>query len=177
LDPMWSLGVGVSLPVWSRSWRQHAVAEQELRRQAQGSEAEGLGHLLEARIHERAAQLDSALAMLRLYRGGLLVQSQGTFQASLAQYEAGKAPLASVLEALNGWIADQSGLLQVQAQAQAIAIAQEELSLGPVTPIGATGLSAATPGGAASSTPMTSTKAPTSPGASSASNPSPMPSM
>ena len=177
LDPMWSLGVGVSLPVWSRSWRQHAVAEQELRRQAQGSQAEGLGHLLEARLHERAAQLDTALAMLRLYRGGLLIQSQAAFQASLAQYEAGKAPLASVLETLDGWIADQSGLLQVQAQAQAIVIAQEELSLGPVVPIGATGLSAAAPGGAAASAPMASAKAPAAPGASSASSPSPMPSM
>ena len=177
LDPMWSLGVGVSLPVWSRSWRQHAVAEQELRRQAQGFEAAGLGHVLKARIHERAAQLDSALAMLRLYRGGLLVQSQVAFQASLAQYEAGKVSLTAVLDALNDWIADQSGLLQVQAQAQAIAIAQEELSLGPVVPIGATGLAAATLGGAASSVPMTAAKAPTSRGASSASNPSPMPSM
>ena len=177
LDPMWSLGVGVSLPVWSRSWRQHAVAEQELRRQAQGFETEGLGHLLGARIHERAAQLDTALAMLRLYREGLLVQSQGAFQASLAQYETGKAPLAAVLDALNGWIADQSGLLQAQAQAQAIAIAQEELSLGPVVPIGATGLSAAAPGSTASSSAMTSAKAPAAPGASGAANPSPMPSM
>ena len=142
LDPMWTFNVGVSLPLWSRNKQQRAVAEQEFRRQAQGSQIEGLGHLLKERTHERAARLDSELAVLRLYREGLLVQSEGTFKASLAQYEAGKAPLAAVLEALNGWIADQSGLLQTQAQAQAIAIAQEELTLGPTLPIGATGLSA-----------------------------------
>jgi outer membrane protein, heavy metal efflux system len=151
LDPMWTFSVGISLPLWSRNKQQRAVAEQEMRRDAQGSQAESLGHLLKARVHERAVQLDSALAMLRLYREGLLVQSEGAFKASLAQYQTGKIPFLSALEALNAWIADQSGFLQTQAQAQSIAIAQEELTLGPVTPIGATGLSAASIGGGTSS--------------------------
>ena len=125
------------------------MAEQELRRKAQGSQIEGLGHLLMERTHERAAKLDASLAMLRLYREGLLVQSEGAFKASLAQYETGKAPFTAVLESLNGWIADQSGLLQTQAQVQAIAIAQEELTLGPTLPIGATGLSAGSMGAGA----------------------------
>ena len=94
--------------------------------------------------------MDTSLAMLRLYREGLLIQSEGAFKASLAQYETGKAPFTSVLETLNGWIADQSGLLQTQAQAQSIVIAQEELTLGPVTPIGVTGLSASPMGSGAS---------------------------
>lgn len=176
LDPMWTFNVGVSLPLWSRNKQQRAVAEQEFRRQAQDSQLEGLGHLLQERTHERAARLDSELAVLRLYREGLLVQSEGAFQASLAQYEAGKAPFASALEALNGWIADQSGLLQTQAQAQAIAIAQEELTLGPTLPIGATGLSAGSIGSAGSPSSAASRR----PGAASAapdSSSSPMTSM
>jgi len=142
LDPMWTFNVGITLPLWSRGKQQRAVAEQELRRKAQGAQIEGLGHLLMERTHERAAKLDASLAMLRLYREGLLVQSEGAFKASLSQYETGKAPFTAVLESLNGWIADQSGLLQTQAQARAIAIAQEELALGPTLPIGATSLSA-----------------------------------
>ena len=149
LEPMWTFNVGITLPLWSKNKQQRAVAEQEFRRSAQGSQIEGLGHLLKERIHERAANLDAALAVLRLYHEGLLVQSEGAFKASLAQYETGKAPFLSALEALNGWIADQSGLLQTQAQAQAIVIAQEELTLGPTLPIGATGLSAGSMGSGA----------------------------
>jgi outer membrane protein, heavy metal efflux system len=158
LDPMWTFNVGIALPLWSRSKQQRAVAEQEFRRQAQGSQIEGLGHLLLERTQERAARLDSTLAMLRLYREGLLVQSEGAFKASLAQYETGKAPFTSVLESLNGWIADQSGLLQAQAQAQAIAIAQEELTLGPTLPIGATGLTASPMGSGGSTATARSSK-------------------
>jgi outer membrane protein TolC len=159
LDPMWTLNVGFTLPLWSKNKQQRAVAEQEFRRQAQGSEIEGLGHLLMERTQERAARLESTLAMLQLYREGLLVQSEGTFKSSLAQYETGKAPFTSVLEALNGWIADQSGLLQAQAQAQAIAIAQEELTLGPTLPIGATGLTASPMGSGGSISTASSSKA------------------
>jgi outer membrane protein, heavy metal efflux system len=159
LDPMWTLSFGVSLPLWSRNKQQRAVAEQELRRKAQGSQIEGLGHLLMERTHERAAKLDASLAMLRLYREGLLVQSEGAFKASLAQYETGKAPFTAVLESLNGWIADQSGLLQTQAQVQAIAIAQEELTLGPTLPIGATALSAGSMGAGGTTTSANSRKA------------------
>ncbi len=177
LDPMWTFNVGITLPLWSRNKQQRAVAEQDLRRQAQGSQIEGLGHLLKERIHERAARLDSALAVLRLYREGLLVQSESAFKASLAQYETGKAPFLSVLESLNGWISDQSGLLQTQAQAQAIAIAQEELTLGPTLPIGATGLSASSMGGSASGSTKASTRTTATPGASSDTGSSSMTSM
>ena len=169
--------MGVTVPLWSRSKQQRAVAEQEFRRQAQGSQVEGLGHLLKERTADRAARMDSALALLKLYREGLLVQSEGAFRASLAQYETGKAPFTSVLESLNGWIADQSGLLQTQAQAQAIAIAQEELTLGPVAPIGATGLSAVSMGGGASASPMGAAKAGASAPAASDGGSSPMTSM
>ncbi len=177
LDPMWTLNVGITLPVWSKHKQQRIVAEQEWRRKAQGSQIEGLGHLLKERIHERAARLDSALAMLRLYREGILVQSEGAFKASLAQYETGKAPFTSVLESLNGWIADQSGMLQTQAQAQAITIAQEELALGPTLPIGATSLAASPMGSGGSASSKDSGKSGAASTASDASGSSSMTSM
>jgi len=142
LDPMWSLGVSVSLPLWSRQKQHRAVAEQEYRRRAQGADLESQKLLLRQRTQERSAQMGAALDTLNLYRSGLLVQSEASFRATLAQYEAGRVPFLSVLEALNGWVADQSGLLQAQAQALAIQIAQDELNLGPTPPIGATTLGA-----------------------------------
>jgi cobalt-zinc-cadmium efflux system outer membrane protein len=140
LEPMWQVGFSVSLPVWSKHKQQRAVAEQEWRRKSQGSEATNVRNVLNQRIRERSAQMTGALGTLRIYRDGLLVQSEASFQATLAQYEAGRAPFLSVLETLNGWVADRGGLLQAAAQAKAIEIAQEEYNLGGTPPISAQGI-------------------------------------
>ncbi len=169
-EPMWQVGFSISLPLWSRQKQQRAVAEQEIRRRAQGSEAESIRYLLGQRIQERAAQLDAAMDNLRLYREGLLVQSESSFQANLAQYETGRAPFLSVLEALNGWISDRGGFLQALAQARAVEIAQEEFNLAGTPPITAQGLSSASmgmggsPSAAAMSSPAKSGTASAKPG-------------
>ena len=149
LEPMWTASVGITLPLWSRNKQQRAVAEQEYRQSASGWEVEKLRCLLEQRIQERDSELTSALQVLQLYRAGLLVQSEASYRATLSQYTVGRAPFLSVLEALNGWIADQSGLLQAKAQAQAIQIAQNELNLGATPGIGAPALSGSAMGSAA----------------------------
>jgi len=141
-EPMWSLGVSITLPLWSRSKQQRAVAEQEWRLKAGSSQIESIQHLLSQRIQERSALLEAALETLKLYREGLLVQSEASFKAALAQYETGRAPFLSALEALRGWIADRSGYLQTQAQAQSLQIALEEMSLGSTSAGGTTLLSA-----------------------------------
>ncbi len=140
LEPMWQVGVSISLPVWSKQKQQRAVAEQDWRRKSQGSEASSVQNLLNQRIRERSAQMTGTLGALNIYRDGLLVQSEASFQANLAQYETGRAPFLSVLESLNGWVADRGGLLQAVAQAKAIEIAQEEFNLGGTPPISAPGL-------------------------------------
>jgi len=144
LDPMWTVGVSVSLPIWGRQKR--AVSEQEWRRKSQGSELESIKNLLAQRIHERAAQLDASLGTIKIYREGLLVQSESSFKATLAQYEVGRAPFLSVLETLNGWTSDRGGLLQALAQAQALRVAQEEFNLSGTPPISAQGLSSSAMG-------------------------------
>lgn len=162
LETMWQVGVSISLPVWSKQKQQRAVAEQEWRRKSQGSEATNVRNILAQRIRERSAQMTSVLGNLRIYRDGLLVQSEASFHATLAQYEAGRAPFLSVLETLNGWVADRGGLLQAVAQAKAIEIAQEEFNLGGTPPISAQGLGSAamgmggSPSGSGAARPSTS---------------------
>ncbi|MDR3670631.1 MAG: TolC family protein [Holophaga sp.] len=153
LEPMWTASVGITLPLWQKNKQKRAVAEQEYRQSASGWEVEKVRCLLEQRIQERDSQLTSALQVLHLYREGLLVQSEASFRATLSQYTVGRTPFLSVLEALNGWVADQSGLLQAKAQAQAIQIAQNELNLGSTPGIGAPALSGSAMGsGSAAST-------------------------
>lgn len=159
LEPMWSVGFSISLPVWSKQKQQRAVTEQDWRRKSQGSEATSVRNILHQRTRERSAQLDSALGTIRIYRDGLLVQSEATFHATLAQYETGRVPFLSVLETLNGWLADRSGLLQAVAQAEAIQIAVEEINLSGTPAISAQGLAAGSfgmggaPGGSAMPSP------------------------
>jgi outer membrane protein TolC len=149
-DPMWTVGVSIALPLWSKNKQQRAVAEQEFRRKAQGSEVDNVRNLLRQRIEERSAQLEAAQDTLRLFREGLLVQSEASFQASLAQYETGRTPFLGVLEALNGWLADRGGYLAALAQAQALAIAQEEFNLTGTPAISASSLGAGSMGGGGS---------------------------
>ncbi len=162
LEPMWSVGFSISLPVWSKQKQQRAVAEQDWRRKSQGSEATSVQNILNQRIRERSAQFESALGSIRIYREGLLVQSEATFQATLAQYEAGRVPFLSVLETLNGWVSDRAGLLQAVAQAEAIQIAAEEINLTGTPAISAPGLAAGflgmggAPGGTAMGAPSKS---------------------
>ena len=130
LEPMWTASVGITLPVWQKHKQSGRWPSRNTASTASGWEVERVRCLLAQRVQERQRDLDAALQVIRLYRAGLLVQSESTFRATLAQYVVGKVPFLSVLEALNGWIADQSGLLQAQAQAQAMRIAQDELNLG-----------------------------------------------
>lgn len=150
LEPMWQVGFAISLPVWSKQKQQRAVAEQEWRRKSQGSESTSVQNLLTQRIRERTAQMAGILGTLRIYRDGLLIQSEASFHSTHAQYESGRVPFLSVLETLNGWLADRGGLLQAVAQAKAIEIAQEEFNLGGTPPISAQGLGASGMGGSPS---------------------------
>ena len=136
LDPMWTLSFSVGLPVWSGRKQGRAVAESEARRDAEGQGAETIRQILRLRTEERLALLDATLKTNQLYSGGLLVQSEGTTESTMGQYRVGRVTFASVLEALNGYVADRASFLESMAQAQRIAIAQWELSLDP--PPGAT---------------------------------------
>jgi len=62
----------------------------------------------------------------------VLIQSDATVSSAIAQYQVGRVPFASVLEALNGYLTDLVGFYESVAASQRIDIAQRELSLDPV---------------------------------------------
>jgi len=143
LDPMWQVGVSISLPIYGRHKQQRAVAEHEHHRQGQGAEVESVRTLLRLRIEERTLQIQLLRRTRDLYRDGLLVQSEASFRAAMAQVEAGRGAFLSALEALNGWIGDQGAHLQTLAQLQAQHIALREAALGPTVPINGGSLASA----------------------------------
>jgi len=139
LDPMWTAGVSIGLPIWSGRKQSRAVAESEARSTATQESAEAVAQVLRLRVAERRAALASLLETIRIYRQGLLVQSQATTESTLAQYRVGKVTFASVLEANAGYLSDQEAHLLASAEAQRIAIAAAEVSLDPVGAAGAPG--------------------------------------
>ena len=165
LDPMWQVGVSISLPIYGRSKQQRAVAEHEHHRQGQGAEVVSVRTLLRQRTEERTIQIQTLRRTRDLYREGLLVQSEANFKAALAQYEGGRGAFLGALEALNGWVGDQGTYLQTLAQLQAQHIALREAALGPTTPINGGSIASASisSGAAAPSASKSTAKAPGTP--------------
>jgi outer membrane protein TolC len=157
---MWQAGVAVNLPVWAAQKQTRAIAENQARGEAARSGAEALRQLLGQRVSERLAALEALLESNRLYRSGLLVQSEATVKSTLAQYQVGRVTFASVLEALGGYLGDMNGFLESVVAAQRIAVAQREISLDPPEGPAAGGMGApAMPGAGATATAATAKRA------------------
>jgi len=145
LDPMWTAGLSVGLPIWAGRKQSRAVAESEARAEGGARGEEALEQLLRLRVADRRNVALALLDTVRVFREGLLVQSRATAESTLAQYRVGKVSFASVLEANAGLVADEDGHLGAVADAQRVAIAAAEVSLDPVfgpgaAPIGRGGM-------------------------------------
>lgn len=139
--PMWLANVGFPIPVFAGSRQDRAVAESEARLSAAQSTRQALEQVLRLRVRQRRSALTATLETLRIYREGLLAQSEATAQSTLAQYEVGKVGFISVLEANAGSIADQDSYLQVLAQAARLEIDAAAVSLDPPPGIQETAMS------------------------------------
>ncbi len=131
IEPMWTVQLGITLPVWGASKQARGVEESLSRREADLRGEEAVRQLLQLRVQERQAVLGAALRTLEIYRGGILVQSDAAVRSTLAQYQVGKVTFPSVLEVLRGLVADEGGYLDALAAAQRLAIADREVSLAP----------------------------------------------
>lgn len=149
LQPMWLASVSVGLPIFSGSKQSRAVAEGEARAEAQTSAAETVLQILLLRVQERQALLGSLVESARIYRDGLLIQSQATADSTLSQYRVGRLTFASVLEAIGGVIGDEDGYLAAVAAAWRVVIAADEVSLSPSGGGGGGGSGASIPGAGA----------------------------
>jgi outer membrane protein TolC len=151
MPPMWQLGLAIDLPIlWGRTRRAGAIAESDLRATASRSSAEAVLQILRQRVAERHTVLETLLETERLYRDGLLIQSNATVDSTLAQYRVGKVTFASVFEAIAGYIGDEDAYLQTLADLQRLAIARAEVSVAPTAIAATAGMgAAAVPGGGA----------------------------
>jgi outer membrane protein, heavy metal efflux system len=128
LDPMWQAGVGITLPVY-RKRLASGLAEAEARSRESHRRLESIRLQLRFRTLERLAQLGTADTVARLYGDGIIPQGQMSVEAAIANYQAGKLPFISVLEALSTLYGDRSTLLRVMATRERILASLDEASL------------------------------------------------
>ncbi|MGZ6143267.1 MAG: TolC family protein, partial [Myxococcales bacterium] len=132
LDPMWQLGVSVGLPIFAGRKQNQAVHGGEQRRISEASAAQAVAQILKLRTRERLSTLSALNRANHQYRTQVLVLSAASARSTLTQYEVGRVPFAAVLEALSGYVSDRASYLGSIADAQLVAIAQQEVSLDPV---------------------------------------------
>jgi outer membrane protein TolC len=106
LDPMWLAGVGMTLP-FNKKARESAVANAEIRAQGGAHAVESMSLQLQYRTNERFTRARTAEKIVALYDGGIVPQDQMTVEAAVANYQSGKVPFVSVLEAMGALYADR----------------------------------------------------------------------
>ena len=149
LEPMWQVGISVGLPIFAGSKQNRAVDESAHRQIGEAQGAEALRQILRLRTHERLTKLLALNRTNQQYRSQVLVLSAAAARSTLSQYEVGRVPFASALEALSGYITDRVSYLGSIADAQLIAIAQKEVSLDPTPSIAGGSQAGAMPGASA----------------------------
>ncbi len=152
IEPMWTVQLGITLPIWGATKQSRGVDESQARREADLRGEEALRQLVQLRARERRTLVVAALQTLEIYRGGILVQSDATVRSTLAQYQVGKVTFPSVLEVLRGLVVDEGGYLDALASAQRLVIADDEVSLAPPDGLAGSGSGGSMPGAASVST-------------------------
>jgi outer membrane protein, heavy metal efflux system len=121
LDPMWLAGVGINLPL-NRKVRRAAVAGAEIRSKGGGHALDDITLRLRYRTQERFTRARTAEKIVDLYDQGIVPQDRMTVEAAVSNYQSGKVPFVSVLEAMTALYADRwtrVGLVADHARLQA----------------------------------------------------------
>lgn len=128
LDPMWQVTLGVPVPVFSAGRQAKGAAEAGAMREASARNVDAVEQKLRLLARHRLESLEALTALWKSYQEGLLQQIDAAAESTLAQYAVGKADLAQVLETNSMALAETEASLRVLADAQRLAIEQDELS-------------------------------------------------
>lgn len=127
LEPMWTLTLGVPLPVFAGARQSRALAESEAQGDAAAQSLLAIEQQLALQAHQRATSMTALRAVWNSYQEGLLAQANAAAESTLSQYSAGRVMLAAVLEANGVALSELEASLQVRADAWRLVIDQDEL--------------------------------------------------
>jgi cobalt-zinc-cadmium efflux system outer membrane protein len=153
LDPMWQVGLGISLPIYSGSRQRNRLRGAQAALRSVQAQLASTGQELELRTRERYETLKGVFLAAQIYRDGVIPVDQLSLESALASYRTGKIPFITVLDALNSLYADRSNLLTHLANAEKLRVAIDEADLA------ATAEMSSAPGLAAGANPMAGSSA------------------
>jgi len=130
LDPMWQAGIGVTFPIY-RKKRTAAVAEAEARTRGDERLLDSLDLQLRYRTQERVTRLKTSERIAALYDKGIVPQDRMSVEAAIANYQTGKVPFITVLEALTTLYGDRWTYARLVADHAQLLASLEEASLEP----------------------------------------------
>ncbi len=130
LDPMWQVGLGVTLPIHVGARQKPLLAAAEADLRSEQSRRSSVNLELELQTRERLQNLEAALRVARLYEEGVLPVDQLSLDAAIASYRTGKVPFVTVLEALNTLYADRAIYLTRISDSEKWRVAIDEADLG-----------------------------------------------
>lgn len=139
LDPMWQVGLGISLPVFAGRRQRPLLASAQADVRSEEARASATRQELEFRTRERFESLFAASKIARLYAEGVLPVDRLSLESAIASYRGGRVPFVTVLEALNTLYSDRSLLLSRLAEAEKWRVAIDEAD-----PQGGAGMTGAT---------------------------------
>lgn len=151
LDPMWQVGVGVTLPVYAGSRQRNRLRETEAEARAREASLSATSQELDFRTRERFESLQAAVRVAKLYRDGVLSIDQLSLESALASYRTGRVPFVTVLDALNTLYGDRATYLTRIADSEKWRIAIAEADLGATAAMSGAGSAAPAPVTAGSS--------------------------
>ena len=131
LDPMWQVGLGITLPIYAGSRQRPRLNAAGAELRSDEARVSSVGLELEFRTRERYETLNAALKVAKLYREGVLPMDQLSLESAVASYRTGKVPFVTVLEALNTLYADRAIYLTRLAEAERWRVSIDEVNLQP----------------------------------------------
>lgn len=143
LDPMWQVGLGITLPIYARSRQRNRLREAETQVRGRAATLSGVRQELDFRTRERYENLLAAIRVAKLYRDGVLAIDQLSLESALASYRTARVPFVTVLDALNTLYADRATYLSRIAESEKWRVAIDEADLAATSAM--TGPSSASP--------------------------------
>jgi outer membrane protein, heavy metal efflux system len=137
-DPMWQAGIGISLPLY-RKRLSAGVAEAQTKLESSRKATDSIELELRFRTQERLTRLKTTERIAILYGEGIVPQDRMSVESALANYQAGKVPFITVLDALTTLYNDRSTHLRLLATHEQIVASLEEASLEPTPGMAASG--------------------------------------
>ena len=137
LDPMWQVGLGITLPIYAGSRQKPRLNAAEADVRSQEARLSSAALELEFLTRERFENLNAALRVARLYKEGVLPVDQLSMESAIASYRTGKVPFVTVLEALNTLYADRMIYLTRLSDSEKWRVALDEEDLGASNPMSA----------------------------------------